>query len=47
MLLVDSGIYKLQGKFLSFSVIGAENLIITCYNIKWCIPAAIAPFEHT
>lgn len=34
MLLVDSGIYKLQGKFLSFSVIKAANVIITHCNIK-------------
>lgn len=46
MLFVDTGIYKLQGKFLSFPVIRAENLITTCSNIKRCIPAALAPFEH-
>jgi len=34
MLLVDGGICKFQGKFLSFSVIRTANLIITCYNMK-------------
>lgn len=43
MLLVDSGTYELQGKFVSFLVIRAENLIMMRYNIKWCISAAIAP----
>ena len=34
MLLVYSGIYKVQGKLISSSMMRAENLIKMCYNIK-------------